>query len=161
MHSLPETISYSPLHVPSLARPLLRRDLYDARFQLISQHQEMDVIPPNGVSDHVMTDKESQDGETEYVDAGTDLIPGVYEGGLKTWEGGVDLVEVLNGVQRNTGGETEGGNAGGEWVRGSRVLEVSSLQMRLYAGADKYNAAWMRDSHADGLSPSLPPLREG
>ena len=29
------------------------------------------------------------------MDANTDLIPGIYEGGLKTWEGGVDLVEVL------------------------------------------------------------------
>ena len=45
----------------------------------------------------------------------TDLIPGLYEGGLKTWEGGVDLVEVLS--------EVKGGV--GEWLRESSVLEVS------------------------------------
>lgn len=50
------------------------------------------------------------------MDAVTDLIPGLYEGGLKTWEGGVDLVEVLSGVQ---GGPSS-------WVGGSSVLEVSA-----------------------------------
>jgi protein-histidine N-methyltransferase len=49
------------------------------------------------------------------VDAKTDLIPGLYEGGLKTWEGGVDLVEVLCEA---------GGEELGEWVRGGKVLEV-------------------------------------
>jgi hypothetical protein len=45
------------------------------------------------------------------VDADTDLIPGLYEGGLKTWEGGVDLLEVLA--------------EGGALPEGKRVLEVS------------------------------------
>ena len=49
------------------------------------------------------------------MDADTDLIPNVYEGGLKTWEGGVDLVQVLSDV--------EGGAA--EWLQGKRSLEVS------------------------------------
>jgi hypothetical protein len=74
-----------------LSRPLLRRDLFDARFQLINQEQQGD-----------------------YVDANTDLIPGIYEGGLKTWEGGVDLVEVL----------AEGG------FDGKSVLEVCSTRER-------------------------------
>ncbi|WWD16868.1 hypothetical protein CI109_101300 [Kwoniella shandongensis] len=106
--SLPEHISYSPLHHPSLQSPLLRRDLFDARFQLISSTEK------------ARDDKEEEDvtrGEgEEYVDAKTDLIPGLYEGGLKTWEGGVDLVEVLAGV----GEEKDVA----EWVRGGRVLEV-------------------------------------
>jgi hypothetical protein len=61
----------------------------------------------------------SGEGE-DFVDAKTDLIPGHYEGGLKTWEGGVDLVEVLAGVQGGVG----------EWVRGSKVLEVGSRVLR-------------------------------
>jgi protein-histidine N-methyltransferase len=32
------------------------------------------------------------------VDAQSDLIPGVYEGGLKTWECALDLVETLDGL---------------------------------------------------------------
>lgn len=31
----------------------------------------------------------------EYLDAPSDLLPGVYEGGLKTWECSLDLVEYL------------------------------------------------------------------
>jgi protein-histidine N-methyltransferase len=53
-------------------------------------------------------------GKEEFVDAATDLIPGLYEGGLKTWEGGVDLVEVLS----------EGLSGGGDWLKEKSVLEV-------------------------------------
>lgn len=49
------------------------------------------------------------------MDAKSDLIPGLYEGGLKTWEGGVDLVEVLSeGIQTREG-----------LMRSKRVLDVS------------------------------------
>lgn len=51
------------------------------------------------------------------MDAETDLIPGEYEGGLKSWEGGLDLVEVLH---RALGDE----RALGEWCAGARVLEI-------------------------------------
>ncbi|CAK9783705.1 hypothetical protein CC85DRAFT_260345 [Cutaneotrichosporon oleaginosum] len=93
--TLPEVISYSPLPHPAGGAPLLRRDLYDARFQLALNPEEGE--------------------EAGYVDADTDLIPGTYEGGLKSWEGGVDLVEVIARATR--GGEAE-------WVRGSSVLEL-------------------------------------
>ena len=56
-----------------------------------------------------------------YIDAGTDLVPGLYEGGLKTWEGGVDLVEVLSRRGRESGGD----KVVADWVRGGNVLEVS------------------------------------
>lgn len=139
--TLPETISYSPIHLPFLTHPLLRRDLYDARFQLAATTTTTTAssagpssLPqiggtagshaPTGapalggtLADSADTAKYgsalSGEGE-EFVDAKTDLIPGLYEGGLKTWEGGVDLVEVLAGVQGGVG----------EWVRGSKVLEV-------------------------------------
>lgn len=78
--------------------PLLKRDLYDARFQLAQ-------------------DDNAKGEEAQYVDAETDLIPGEYEGGLKSWEGGLDLVEVMH---RALGTES----ALGEWCTGARVLEV-------------------------------------
>lgn len=117
LDTLPERISYSPIHVPGLTRPLLRRDLFDARFQLYQRdangHDDGAVDnqgrPRAGEGGATSTDVEGE----EYVDSSTDLVPGLYEGGLKTWEGGVDLVEVLNGVA-----DPE------KWVRGARVLEV-------------------------------------
>jgi len=54
------------------------------------------------------------------VDAATDLIPGLYEGGLKTWEGGVDLVEVIS----------EGLAGGSDWLKGKSVLEVRSSEQK-------------------------------
>lgn len=63
-------------------------------------------------------EREVKDQGESYVSAGagTDLIPGLYEGGLKTWEGGLDLIEVLST------GMGEGDI--GDWVKGSGALEV-------------------------------------
>ena len=116
LDTLPDRISYSPIHVPGLDRPLLRRDLFDARFQLYQR----DSNTEDDSTTNTGTGIAGQDGAPaevegeEYVDSSTDLVPGLYEGGLKTWEGGVDLVEVLNGVS-----DLE------KWVRGASVLEVS------------------------------------
>ena len=65
----------------------MRRDLFDARFQLLAQ---------------------GRDEQAALVDAPADLVPGVYEGGLKTWECALDLAAYLD-----------------RDVRGLRVLEVS------------------------------------
>ena len=51
-----------------------------------------------------------------FLDAPSDLVPGVYEGGLKTWECSLDLVEYLHQLQSSS-------NFAG--FAGSRVLEVS------------------------------------
>jgi protein-histidine N-methyltransferase len=68
----------------------VRRDLFDARFQLLAQ---------------------GRDEQAALVDVPADLVPGVYEGGLKTWECALDLAAYLDReVPR---------------VRGLRVLEVS------------------------------------
>lgn len=57
-------------------------------------------------------------GGEDYVDAATDLIPGLYEGGLKTWEGGTDLMEVLaEGLERDR-----------SWLDTVQALEVSICQ---------------------------------
>ncbi|WVO17420.1 hypothetical protein L204_105112 [Cryptococcus depauperatus] len=111
MKTLPDAISYSPLHHPSLDTPVLRRDLFDARFQLINRD-----------FDDLKDSRTNQ--EEEYVDAKTDLIPGLYEGGLKSWEGGVDLVEVLcHFVNKRQLGDGQD-NALGEWVQGGKLLEI-------------------------------------
>lgn len=141
--SLPPALSFSPVHfqfpVPkhpdiiaedsdSLKIPeeeleriwhrtqltLVRRDLFDARFQLIAQGRDAAHDAP--------TRSESPTGnkprELDFLDNPSDLSPGVYEGGLKTWESSLDLVEYLEcAVARACGGP--------EWVRCTRVLEVS------------------------------------
>lgn len=82
VENLPPLISYSPLNVPlrgDRCLKLMRRDLFDARFQLISESS---------------TAETSKD--LEFVDAPSDLVPGVYEGGLKTWECSSDLACYLH-----------------------------------------------------------------
>jgi len=51
----------------------------------------------------------------EFLEAPSDLVPGVYEGGLKTWECSLDLVDYLDQIR-----ETEMFRG----IRGKRVLEV-------------------------------------
>ena len=90
LSALPEALSYSPLALSTSGPTLVRRDLFDARFQLLAQ---------------------GRDEQAALVDAPADLVPGVYEGGLKTWECALDLAAYIDReVPR---------------VRGLRVLEVS------------------------------------
>ncbi|KAF5318610.1 hypothetical protein D9619_010777 [Psilocybe cf. subviscida] len=95
LDSVPQLISYSPISISlsstGTATTLVRRDLFDARFQLISE----------GAGD---TAEENEDGAAldvdrkalQFLDAPSDLVPGVYEGGLKTWECSLDVVDYLN-----------------------------------------------------------------
>ncbi|KAG5640438.1 hypothetical protein DXG03_008671 [Asterophora parasitica] len=122
---LPGVISYSPLVVPILGDAagglalnteesgsgalqivLARRDLFDARFQLISQDQEEE---PSAKSD-----QSAAGAALQFVQAPSDLVPGVYEGGLKTWECALDLAGYLAGKTVT----------GGVKLRGKRVLEA-------------------------------------
>jgi hypothetical protein len=68
--------------------------------------------------DQSAAEEDKTQADEQYVDAETDLIPGTYEGGLKTWEGGVDLVEVLEEYDGRTGKLLDR-------VIGKRVIEVS------------------------------------
>ncbi|KAF8581262.1 hypothetical protein K439DRAFT_1654089 [Ramaria rubella] len=80
--NLPSLITYSPLRIPlsdDQSLTLIRRDLFDARFQLISES----LIA-------------STSEDLNFIDAPSDLVPGVYEGGLKTWECSADLARYLN-----------------------------------------------------------------
>ena len=108
-------ISFSPLSIPTASKRevvLARRDLFDARFQLISAD---DAEAEN--------DRRS---DIEFLDAPSDLVPGVYEGGLKTWECSLDLVSCLDSVY---------GPDIGTKMRGKRVLEVCSLTMLMLRGS--------------------------
>ncbi|KAF8880028.1 hypothetical protein BD779DRAFT_1612805 [Infundibulicybe gibba] len=83
LDSLPSVVSYTTLTLASggSSISLPRRDLFDARFQLLS------------------ADDSAQPDLLDHFDAPSDLVPGVYEGGLKTWECSLDLASYL---ERNT-----------------------------------------------------------
>ncbi|KAJ9110439.1 hypothetical protein QFC19_001565 [Naganishia cerealis] len=115
LEKLPPMISFSEMDLPfdTTGCKLFRRDLYDARFQVIDELDDEDEDTA------VKVDSTPDDQNTaKYVNAETDLIPGTYEGGLKTWEGGMDLVEVLEEQHLMIPGGI------GSWVKGKRVLEV-------------------------------------
>ncbi|PWN30287.1 hypothetical protein BDZ90DRAFT_229298 [Jaminaea rosea] len=114
LDSLPDRISYSWVQVPlpplegesapssSSSIYLPRRDLFDARFQILHDDDDQDSDPSAGAA------KSQEDDAAEsaaVVGTESDLIPGLYEGGLKTWESSVDLVGVLHGMSQ---GEAEG-----------------------------------------------------
>lgn len=61
--------------------------------------------------------KDKGKGKELLVDEGTDLVKGVYEGGLKTWECSLDLVDCLDGLGYGTAGIDER-------IRGKSIIEV-------------------------------------
>jgi len=97
-------ISFSPLFIPlsSCRGPvtLIRRDLFDARFQLM----------------------DSDESSLGFFDNPSDLIPGVYEGGLKTWECSLDLVDYLDSLRDQP--QFQG-------FSGRRILEVKTRSFNL------------------------------
>ncbi|KAI0371372.1 hypothetical protein BV20DRAFT_993664 [Pilatotrama ljubarskyi] len=104
LSALPHTFSFSPLAVPLTSKRdvvLSRRDLFDARFQVIASDE--DTHPRNGRSD------------LDFLDAPSDLVPGVYEGGLKTWECSLDLVDCLDSIYNTEVAEK---------LQGKRILEL-------------------------------------
>lgn len=113
LDALPSLISYSPLVIPISSKAgaqsitLARRDLFDARFQLIAEGIE-----------EPEAEEEDRHRALEFLDAPSDLVPGVYEGGLKTWECSLDLVDYM-----------EDANFGD--ARGKRVLEVCNCNLFL------------------------------
>ncbi|KAG2236382.1 hypothetical protein INT48_008364 [Thamnidium elegans] len=81
---LPSVIQADILQVPNVEKALYKRTLADVKFQmaeqdtLIEEHADKDVIPMLNLSGN------------------TDLIKGVYEGGFKTWECSIDMVQYLS-----------------------------------------------------------------
>ncbi|KAI0253384.1 hypothetical protein BJV78DRAFT_1302094 [Lactifluus subvellereus] len=113
LSALPEALSYSPLALPGdgprgcAGHTLARRDLFDARFQLLLARDQAE-------QNDVQT-------ATAFVDAPADLVPGVYEGGLKTWECALDLAAYLDQDMSQTGTTAR------RCVRGLRVLEAGLI----------------------------------
>ncbi|KZT68401.1 hypothetical protein DAEQUDRAFT_812190 [Daedalea quercina L-15889] len=58
---------------------------------------------------------DSTDNALGFLDAPSDLVPGVYEGGLKTWECSIDLAECLH---------TRLGDDPGSRLKGKSILEL-------------------------------------
>jgi len=109
-------LSYSFVSVPSSdgrspGLKIARRDLFDARFQLISEGTvdgDPLLAPQTPGSDLC-----SAASALQFIDNPSDLVPLVYEGGLKTWECSLDLASCLrrNGLAANV-------------AKGQRVLEL-------------------------------------
>ncbi|CDO71165.1 hypothetical protein BN946_scf184845.g35 [Trametes cinnabarina] len=102
--ALPPTFSFSPLAIPLTSKRnvvVSRRDLFDARFQVIASDED--------------TQRTGGRSDLDFLDAPSDLVPGVYEGGLKTWECSLDLVDCLESIY-------EGQVA--RHLKGKRVLEL-------------------------------------
>lgn len=110
-------ISYSPLSIPlaggKRSLTLSRRDLFDARFQLISLGET------EGERTDAKDEQEDKENALNFLDAPSDLVPGVYEGGLKTWECSLDLVDCLDRILK---GDAQN-------LKGKRVLEVCVLDV--------------------------------
>ncbi|KAI8645110.1 hypothetical protein BD408DRAFT_412258 [Parasitella parasitica] len=83
---LPSVIQADILRIPLLEKTLFKRTLADVKFQMAEQ-------------DNLVDDKQ----ETNVVNmlnlsGNSDLIKGVYEGGFKTWECSIDMVQYLSGL---------------------------------------------------------------
>ncbi|GAA5978871.1 hypothetical protein JCM11641_003597 [Rhodosporidiobolus odoratus] len=121
LESLPPLLSYTPVTVPLSTRTLqtprslslLRRDLFDARFQVLNQDE--DDQDEHGAK----PDAKGKQKEELFIDEQTDLVKGVYEGGLKTWECSLDLVDCLDA----RGFKVDDDLAAAK-VRGKSLLEV-------------------------------------
>ncbi|KAH8923031.1 hypothetical protein BT69DRAFT_1334184 [Atractiella rhizophila] len=102
LSTLPPVISFSPVADISL----FRRDLYDAKFQVRSS---------SSILDEGNEGKETGTEQLLELSEQSDLVQGVYEGGLKTWEGGVDLVVCLQEMAEREKTWT---------MNGKRILEL-------------------------------------
>lgn len=111
--SLPDRISYSFVRIPSIASSssssssnmqvnetghtrtqdfMPRRDLFDARFQIL--HERLDERETEVGKETAHSRRE----DVAVVGTESDLVPGLYEGGLKTWQCSVDLVGILDSI---------------------------------------------------------------
>ncbi|CEP63120.1 protein-histidine N-methyltransferase LALA0_S07e02828g [Lachancea lanzarotensis] len=77
-------VSFEKILTPQCSIPLYRRELFDVKHQLMTESEEKQ-------------DEEAQ-AELEILigDTNEDLRKNVYEGGLKSWECSIDLVETLS-----------------------------------------------------------------
>lgn len=100
MRDLPDDISYSSVRIGDMVIP--RRDLFDVRMQLMALESLSDA--------EVRFTQLGGKDALEYASRPCDLVPRVYEGGLKTWECSLDLASYVESNIKE--------------LRGKRILEV-------------------------------------
>ncbi|KAF8426259.1 hypothetical protein EV426DRAFT_21295 [Tirmania nivea] len=99
--TLPLNISYSILTIAnsSNAIHIPRRELYDVRMQLMAEDDgnPADAPAPQSASAECSGEQEKErTALLTFINGNEDVRPGVYEGGLKSWECSVDLVRYLS-----------------------------------------------------------------
>ncbi|CUS23996.1 LAQU0S13e00958g1_1 [Lachancea quebecensis] len=77
-------VSFEKIHTPDKGIPLYRRELFDVKHQLMTESDEKDDEQSKAELEILM-------GETN-----EDVRRNVYEGGLKSWECSIDLVDALS-----------------------------------------------------------------
>ncbi|BFZ61754.1 hypothetical protein YB2330_002829 [Saitoella coloradoensis] len=80
---LPHKLNYSTLNIPNTDARITKRELWDIKLQLMHEEDPDDV-------------KEEDERTKEALNGVDDVIPGVYEGGFKTWECSIDLSRYLS-----------------------------------------------------------------
>ncbi|GAO48497.1 hypothetical protein G7K_2670-t1 [Saitoella complicata NRRL Y-17804] len=80
---LPHKLNYSTLNIPDTDAQIPKRELWDIKLQLMHE-EDMDDV------------KEEDERTKEALNGVDDVIPGVYEGGFKTWECSIDLSRYLS-----------------------------------------------------------------
>ena len=140
---LPPALSYSPITAPlshsevrhkdskpldqgsygSITLP--RRDLYDARYQIITDDPtaaEECCEDKQHRAKLSCADAGKNEDELGFFDNPSDLVPGIYEGGLKTWECALSLVDHLDGLLYDQKRSSSEGKP--LFIHGKRILEV-------------------------------------
>ncbi|KAI8089868.1 uncharacterized protein BX664DRAFT_263543 [Halteromyces radiatus] len=97
---LPNVIQADILQIPNVTLPLYKRTLADVKFQMAEQ---------DTLGDTNNTTEENKVLDMLNLTGNSDLVRGVYEGGFKTWECSVDLVQWLSTLQD---------------IEGKRILEI-------------------------------------
>ncbi|KAG9324408.1 hypothetical protein KVV02_004428 [Mortierella alpina] len=117
LHSLPSTLHFELAQIPVLTSgagagtaiatdtktgkekevvTIYKRNLEDVKFQIAQEDEEFDAQENDTANDATATTITGPGGVEMLALAGTsDLVKGVYEGGLKTWECALDLVAYL------------------------------------------------------------------
>lgn len=104
------------IQIPGSDAYLCRRNVKDVEFS-VALNDDGEAAESNGIRNALQ--------------AKSDIIPAIYEGGVKTWECSLDLVLYLSQLWKQ----------GPQNLRGKRVLEVSWLQLRAHfcsLGADHH-----------------------
>ncbi|KAI8342539.1 hypothetical protein BC941DRAFT_344731 [Chlamydoabsidia padenii] len=126
---LPAVIQADILNIPNVSIPIYKRTLADVKFQMAEQ----DTLEQQ-------RQQQSSDEDQKVLDmlnltGNSDLVRGVYEGGFKTWECSIDLVQWLAGLPD-------------EAIQDKQVLEIgcgSALPSLYLLARHKHNRVDVQD----------------